>query len=305
MHLTAPWQRAQTLVLLACALRLCSGYETETSLMLQSARLSAIADPSTDCQPDIQQLSLSTFYSATGGPWWTNQANWNQAGISCRYPGLNVTLPAHCCWYGVQCCMSKTCPEGVQDRTLCDCSALGLVTSITLSRNNLTGVLPAWVLVMQSCELRRLDLTFNRLRGTISDDVAKLGQLRYLSLGYNSLTGTIPSMLGNLNNLAVLDLTANQLVGNVPPNLCRNQVSALTDILIANNHLNGSLNIQLCAALVLLDAASNDFSGPLPSFRGYYQLHIARLGNNSFNMNIPDTIAAAPLLTDLDVSYNK
>jgi hypothetical protein len=49
---------------------------------------------------------------------------------------------------------------------------------------------------------------------------------------------------------------------------------------------------------------NNNFTGPLPSFRGYYQLHIARLSNNSFMGGLDDDIAVAPLLTDLDISSN-
>ena len=111
------------------------------------------------CTPASQLLALRVFYSSTGGPTWTINEGWadhapdspvnamqlgtdmaTQTG-NCTVQTLaaNVTVPDHCCWYGVSCCSPETC---VGAGPSCNCT-LGLVTTLSLGGNNVSLLLNA------------------------------------------------------------------------------------------------------------------------------------------------------------------
>lgn len=89
--------------------------------------------------------------------------------------------------------------------------------------------------------LINMDLSGNKLIGTIPDELTNLAGLRGLNLSYNHLTGNIPAMIGNIKSLESLDFSRNQLSGAIPQTM-----SALTSL----SHLNLSYN---------------DLSGQIPS----------------------------------------
>ncbi len=64
---------------------------------------------------------------------------------------------------------------------------------------------------------------------------------------------------------------------------------------------------SLCGFLIAnsLPPQNNNLTGTIPSFTGYRQLHILRLGNNSFVGSLPQSLPFnMRLLSLLDVSYN-
>ena len=78
-----------------------------------------------------------------------------------------------------------------------------------------------------------LDLSRNNLSGEIPKELANLQALQCLNLSGNYLSGSIPKKIGNMTVLESLDLSRNQLSGKVPPGM-----SSLTFL----NHLNLSYN---------------------------------------------------------------
>lgn len=86
----------------------------------------------------LQRVALIVFYVITSGDNWINNRGWPPlANISTAmsnpartqtcsrpYQGQVVTeLPAHCCWFGVYCCLSSSCSQ--HDGLLvesCNCS---------------------------------------------------------------------------------------------------------------------------------------------------------------------------------------
>lgn len=65
-------------------------------------------------------------------------------------------------------------------------------------------------------KLQYLDLTNNRLNGTIPNAIASIPTLRTLYLGGNSLSGTIPASFAASTTLAELILINNSLTGDIP-----------------------------------------------------------------------------------------
>ena len=100
-----------------------------------------------------------------------------------------------------------------------------------------------------------LDLSKNRLHGTIPAALGNLARLERLDLGNafnlqeilfprNHLTGSIPATLGRLAALRVLDLQRNDLSGAIPAEL--ENLAGLEDmLLIYNRRLTGSLPVGL------------------------------------------------------------
>ncbi|CAI9782630.1 unnamed protein product [Fraxinus pennsylvanica] len=85
---------------------------------------------------------------------------------------------------------------------------------IDLSSNKLVGTIPHTF-----SDLRVLDfinLSRNHLTGNIISSIGKLDTLEWLDSSRNQLSGEIPNGLANLHFLSVLDLSYNNLMGKIP-----------------------------------------------------------------------------------------
>nr|POF18752.1 brassinosteroid lrr receptor kinase brl2 [Quercus suber] len=91
---------------------------------------------------------------------------------------------------------------------------LGLLKSIDLSSNNLTGRIPGEIVELVG--LVSLNLSRNRLTGQITSEIDMLQSLDALDLSKNQLSGGIPSSLSHIDRLSVLDLSSNNLSGKIP-----------------------------------------------------------------------------------------
>ncbi|KAH9687664.1 Receptor-like protein 13 [Citrus sinensis] len=89
------------------------------------------------------------------------------------------------------------------------------IKQVHLSKNMLHGQLKRGTFFNCS-SLVTLDLSYNRLNGSISDWVDGLSQLSHLILGHNNLEGEVPIQLCELNQLQLLDLSNNNLHGPIP-----------------------------------------------------------------------------------------
>ena len=138
----------------------------------------------------------------------------------------------------------------------------GRVTHLDLSRNRLTGTIPS--ALGRLTYLQYLDLAVNRLAGPLPRSLGDLTEIRELDIGHNGLTGTIPSSLGNLTNLTKLDLFNNRFSGTIPPSL--GNLTRLYFLELANNELTGPIPASLgnLTKLVILGLWKNRLTGTIP-----------------------------------------
>ena len=90
-----------------------------------------------------------------------------------------------------------------------------------------------------------LRLSYNRLSGSISPQLANLSNLEHLSLSYNQLSGSIPPQLANLKYLEALSLWRNWLSGCIPDSLREIWLNDLDRLGLSFCQENDSFNIEL------------------------------------------------------------
>nr|GMC80980.1 probably inactive leucine-rich repeat receptor-like protein kinase At5g48380 [Ipomoea batatas] len=112
------------------------------------------------------------------------------------------------------------------------------VLNIRLSKMELGGPFP---LGIQRCSsLTGLDLSRNRLNGTIPSNITKIaGYLTKLDLSANQFSGEIPVGLANCTYLNVVKLDNNKLTGQIPPQF--GLLTRIKDFSVANNRLIGAV----------------------------------------------------------------
>jgi len=201
-----------------------------------------------ECAPLTDREILEIFYDATGGPNWTNNANWLTDA-----PLRN--------WYGVE------------------VNGEGRVSRLEIYRNNLTGAIPPEL--GNLAELRELVLSGN-LTGQIPRELGDLTALTHLELVGTNLTGSIPPELGNLARLERLRLSWNNLTGRIPPEL--GNLANLNWLDLSYNNLTGRIPSELSnlAYLRWLSLTSNDLSGSVPPELGAMTwLSTLELANNA------------------------
>ena len=179
--------------------------------------------------PQPERAALVALYESANGAGWTTRTNWLGA------PGTE------CTWYGV----------------VCD-GATGTVRKLVLSRNELTGRIPAELRGLTALE--RLDLSTNRLNGNLPPELTELTNLQYVDLSDNQLTGAIPVTVSRLTNLRTISLHNNRLTGSIPGEMA--ELANLESLRLASNGLSGKVPPEL-TRLTNLDSGSSDSASDL------------------------------------------
>ncbi|WP_419937582.1 Ig-like domain-containing protein [Candidatus Palauibacter sp.] len=224
-----------------------------------------------ECAPLSDREILEILYEATGGPDWLNSENW-------------LTDAPLSAWHGV-----------VGDE--------GRVVELSLSRNNLAGLIPPELGDLAS--LRRLDLAKNDLEGTIPPELGDLASLGRLDLAENNLEGTIPPELGDLAYMWGLYLAENDLEGTIPPELGR--LSRLHTLNLFDNRLAGPIPPGLgnLDRLQWLYLNANDLAGAIPPELGNLdRLQRLYLNANDLAGAIPPELGNLGRLSRLSVGLN-
>ncbi|KAL4618782.1 hypothetical protein ACB092_06G034800 [Castanea dentata] len=101
---------------------------------------------------------------------------------------------------------------------------LGLLRTIDLSKNHLSGEIPKEVTSLQG--LQSLNLSFNNLTGRIPENIGAMGSLESLDFSENQLSGHIPPSMSKLSFLSKLNLSMNNLSGRIPSSTQLQSLSA-------------------------------------------------------------------------------
>ncbi|XP_059668241.1 LRR receptor-like serine/threonine-protein kinase GHR1 [Cornus florida] len=207
---------------------------------------------------------------------------------------------------------------------------ISMITSTTLnilnlSSNGLSGQLP---LVTGSCavldlsknqfrgnltrlkdwgNIEFLDLSQNRLTGSIPEVTSQFLRLNYLNLSHNSLISTLPTAISQFPKLSVLDICFNQLDGPILTTLLTSPT--LLELHLGNNFLIGSIEFSAPPSiepnLRVLDLSHNRLSGYFPDgFRLLSDLQVLSLAGNNFSGSLPTSMADMSSLSSLDISLN-
>ncbi|CAL4992483.1 unnamed protein product [Urochloa decumbens] len=100
-----------------------------------------------------------------------------------------------------------------QERYYKDGGLYGMV-SIDLSSNKLSGSIPEEITSLDG--VMNLNLSWNQLSGRIPHKIGAMQKLESLDLKENKIYGKIPQSLSNLTYLSYLDLSYNNLTGTIP-----------------------------------------------------------------------------------------
>lgn len=102
-----------------------------------------------------------------------------------------------------------------------------------------------------------LDLSDNRLSGSLPESIEKMVRLTYLHVSGNQLTGRLPESIGNMS-LRELGLYGNRLSGRLPESI--GQMSKLVYMNLGMNSLEGEISethFSQLSMLKTLDLSSN------------------------------------------------
>lgn len=178
------------------------------------------------------------------------------------------------------------------------------VSVFNISNNSFSGEISPRI-CSYSEEIRIVDLSTNRLVGTLEDLDNCSTSLQELHLGYNLLSGNIPDYLYSMSSLLQLTIPGNSFSGQVSRNLSK--LFGLKSLIISGNQFSGEIPdiFGNLTELEQLSAHSNAFTGTLPSSLALCsKLHILDLGNNSLSGQIDLDFTGMPSLNTLVLATN-
>ncbi|CAH9081684.1 unnamed protein product [Cuscuta epithymum] len=184
-------------------------------------------------------------------------------------------------------------------------SCLSLVR-VRLGDNFLNGSIPDGFLYLP--ELNLVELQNNMLSGNWSenrDSSSKPGFLTRLNLSNNKLSGSLPLSLSNFTSLQILLLSGNEFSGPIPPSV--GELRQALKIDLSGNSLSGEIPIGIgnCVHLTYLDFSQNNLSGPIPArISNIRILNYLNLSRNHLTGNIPKLVGTLRSLTTADFSFN-
>ncbi|KAG4123116.1 hypothetical protein ERO13_D11G308150v2, partial [Gossypium hirsutum] len=136
-------------------------------------------------------------------------------------------------------------------------SSLGLVTSMDISANSLTGEIPKEIGSLVG--LLSLNFSGNLLTGNIPDNIGNMELMESLDdLSMNQLNGEIPQSFSNLNFLNHFNVSYNNLTGQIPTST---QLQSFENLSYVGNHLCRPPLTKNCTSKgIPIDVANNGSS---------------------------------------------
>ncbi|KAJ9513688.1 hypothetical protein QJQ45_015442, partial [Haematococcus lacustris] len=137
--------------------------------------------------------------------------------------------------------------DGPVPRQFC---ALRNLREFDLDGGQLTGPIPRWLLepnpdpaangTLCGSNIQELDLSSNRLSGTIPPELSIKKSMQEFKIEHNHVTGTLPESFGQLPDLWRIRLATNHMTGRMPQSLS-NLTATLNELWLDNNDFEGDL----------------------------------------------------------------
>ncbi|CAO2815346.1 unnamed protein product [Amaranthus hypochondriacus] len=149
--------------------------------------------------------------------------------------------------------------------------------------------------------IKYLNLSHNRLTGSLIGQTQLFENIKVLDLSYNMLSGELPEF-NFVYDLEVLRLSNNRFSGFVPNDLLKGDPLLLTELDLSGNNLTGPIGIIMSTMMRTLNLSSNGLSGELPLLTG--DCAILDLSNNQFHGNLTKMVKWGNI-EFLDLSQNR
>jgi LRR receptor-like serine/threonine-protein kinase FLS2 len=177
-----------------------------------------------------------------------------------------------------------------------------------LSENKLTGTIPPEV--GNLIHLGSLFLENNKLNGTIATEMFRLPFLRVIDIGVNDFTGAIPTYIGICASLIDFNVASNRLNGSIPHEILL--LTNLEVLMLSENELTGMLPLEIYERDVYDDNGDllvDDDGEPLEflfSWSNLTQLVALAMDRNNLVGTFPSELlwGLRSSLTSLDIGYN-
>jgi len=270
----------------------------------------AAADTGTYFQWSDRQ-TMEYLYEKTKGETWKDNTNWrNGAKSVCEWEGITCVEGAGEKVSAIDLHNNNLDGTIPMDRILdmdgltslklggnqvdisMDNGAPATITSATLkvldlsdaNVNSLDGIKYAIV------GLTHLNLSRNRLRGKIPNELTKVSSMQQLKLEFNGLTGTLPSEIGTLRKLVHFSVNNNELEGSLPEEI--GELTRLRVLSLQGNKFSGDIPAKLQDIVLLenLNLSNNAFSGRLPPFDNLERIRRIDVSKNSLTGNVPSSL---------------
>ncbi|KAK6270136.1 hypothetical protein POUND7_007241 [Theobroma cacao] len=154
--------------------------------------------------------------------------------------------------------------------------------------------------------LTHLDLSYNRLEGSLPNHVSELQLLEDISISNNLISGGVPSWLFTLLSLRRLDLSYNKLTGPIDQ---IQKPNSLEYIDLSSNDIHGSILNSFfdLVSLETLDLSSNNLSGVIKSnmlakLKNLTDLHLSNYSLLSLSTSGNDVNCSFPQLVKVSFS---
>ncbi|KAJ7982528.1 putative Receptor protein kinase [Quillaja saponaria] len=218
------------------------------------------------------------------------------------------------------------------------CDVAENVIEIKLAYNGLKGTLED-LDFSAFPNLVHLDLKYNKLTGSIPENIGMLSKLQLLDLSTNSFNGTLPLSLANLTQVYELDVSGNNIVGGLDPRLfpdgsnrSKTGLVSIKNLLFQDTQLGGKIpneignlkNLEVlaldnsgiygtippslgnCSELSILMLSNNQLSGPIPpNFGSLSKLIVLTLFVNNLSGTVPQGIGNLSSLIAFHLAENK
>lgn len=177
--------------------------------------------------------------------------------------------------------------------------------NLELHYNFITGIIPGEWWTPRQWQLKRLNLSYMGINGTISSNIKNMPSLLGIQLAENQFVGSIPSELGLLSSMASCRLARNQFSGPIPTEV--GNLKSLTEMWLHRNRLTGTIPTEVGNMVLMQDMRlqKNSLIGTIPeeiyTMRGLVGIEMYE---NGLTGTLSDSIGNLTRLTSIRLNTN-